>query len=158
MIDPPEGEDRDIPHSVTRRDFLMYGGGATVLAWAGIGAGWFTFVYERTGPEEDVVREYVDAVDRSQFYTVNQLFHEDAPHEPPTPADIPDVDGIDIEVEKTEVIDREADPETASIEELALVRAELRLRSPQESQRLTADFWVARDTTGEWKLWADELG
>lgn len=67
------GETTAEPPGVTRRGMLTYSGGSALLTFGGIGAGWFAFVREPTGPEEEVVREYVAAVDRSHFYTAQEL-------------------------------------------------------------------------------------
>lgn len=140
---------------VSRRGMLAYGGGTALATWGGIGAGWFAFVYERTSPEEDVVREYVDAVDRSKFYTAQQLFHEDAPGEAWSATEIPDVDRLSLTIENTEVVDRQSEVDHENVRELALVVAEITIESSQQSETIEVGFVVAQNDGGEWKLWED---
>ncbi|PSP27444.1 hypothetical protein BRC65_05630 [Halobacteriales archaeon QH_2_65_14] len=141
--------------NVSRREMLAYGGGSAVATWAAAGAGWFAFIYEQTGPEEDVVREYVSALDRSHFYTASQLFHENAPGEAWTAEELPDVDQVDLSVEEAEVTDREEDVDIDGVQELALVVAEISMETSLESQTMEVAFVVALNEDGEWKLWRD---
>jgi hypothetical protein len=146
--------DSDGP-GATRREMLAYGGGSALLTWGAIGAGWYAFIYEQTGPEEDVVREYVDALDRAHFYTASQLFHEDAPGEAWSPNEIPDVGQVDLSVEKTEVVDRQEEVDIGTVQELALVIATITIDGRVESQTMDVGFVVAKNQDGEWKLWQD---
>lgn len=148
-------EDETVEPGVTRRGLLTYSGGSALLTLGGIGAGWFAFLRERTTPEEEVVREYVDALDRAQFYTAETLFHEDAPVEAWGPAEIPDVGRISLTVEDTEVADREEVPDMASVEELALVQVDITMDDGVESTLLELAFVVALNEDGEWKMWRD---
>lgn len=139
----------------TRREMLTYGGGSALLTLGAIGAGWFTFFYEQRSPEEELVREYVDALDRSHFYTASQLFHEDAPGEAWTANEIPDVDQVDMSVDGTEVVDREDEVDITTVQELALVIAEIAIDGGMESQTMEVGFVLAKNQDGEWKLWED---
>lgn len=155
---PSSGDEFPTPSpgsGVSRRGMLTYGGGAALVTWLGIGAGWYVFIREPTGPEEDVVREYVDAIDRSHFYTAQELFHENAPDEAWRPEEIPDVDRVDVAVEDTEVVDRETEPETAGVEEVALVHADVSIDDGTRSELLELAFIVVRNEEGEWKMWRD---
>jgi len=148
-------DDESVDLGVTRRGLLTYSGGSALLTLGGIGAGWFAFVREDTGPEEEVVREYVDALDRSHFYTAETLFHEDAPVEAWGPAELPDVGRLSLTVEDTEVVDREDEPDVAGVEELALVHVDITIDDGVESTLLELAFVVALNEEGEWKMWRD---
>jgi len=116
--DKPE-DDEFTDKSVSRRGMLAYGGGSALLTWGAAGAGWFTFIYEPAGPEEELVREYVGALDRSNFYTVAGLFHEDAPVSPPTVRDFPDIQEVDMSIDSTEVVERNEDVALETVQEMA---------------------------------------
>jgi hypothetical protein len=139
----------------TRREVLAYGGGSALLTWGAMGAGWFAFIYEPTSAEEDVVREYVDALDRAHFHTASQLFHEDAPGEAWSATEIPDVGQVDLNVKKTEIVDRQEDVDIATVQELALVVATISIEGAFESQTKEVGFVVAKNMDGEWELWED---
>lgn len=141
---------------VTRRGLLTYSGGSALLTLAGVGAGWYALVYEQRGPEEEVVREYVAALDRAHFYTAQELFHEEAPGEAWGPAEIPDVGRVSLEVERTEVVDRMEEPAVEGVEELALVHVDVRMDDGTRSTLLELAFVVARNEDGEWKMWRDQ--
>ncbi|MFC7071572.1 hypothetical protein ACFQJ7_16815 [Halovenus rubra] len=147
--------ERTVKSGVNRRDFLAYSGGSALATGAGISAGWYAFVYKERGPEEEVVREYVDALDRSHFYTAGTLFHEDAPGEPWGANEIPGINRVTLSVEKTKVTDRETEPEVASVTEFALVRAKIRMDDGVESKLLDVGIVVAQNNDGEWKIWRD---
>ncbi len=145
----------DEPVGVTRRGLLTYGGGSALATWGGVAAGWYVLIHEPTGPEEDVVREYVDALDRSHFHTADELFHENAPGEAWGPAEIPDVDRVDLTVERTEVVDRVEEPDIEGVEELALVHVDITIDDGLQSELLELAFVVALNEDGEWKIWED---
>lgn len=140
---------------VSRRGLLTYGGGSALATWAGVGLGWWMFLREPTGPEEDVVREYVDALDRSHFYTAQSLFHENAPGRAWSPAEIPDVDRVALTVERTEVVDRVENPNIEGVAELALVHVDITIDDGVRTDLLELAFVVALNEDGEWKLWRD---
>lgn len=140
---------------LSRRAMLTYTGGSAAATLGLIGAGWFTFFYERTGPEEDVVREYVTALDRAHFNRAALLYHEDAPGEAPTPADQPGLRDIDISVEETAVTARESDVSLDAVEELAFVDATVVFESASGTERVETGFVVAHHSNGEWFLWRD---
>jgi len=154
--DKPE-DDEFTDKSVSRRGMLAYGGGSALLTWGAAGAGWFTFIYEPAGPEEELVREYVGALDRSNFYTVAGLFHEDAPVSPPTVRDFPDIQEVDTSIDSTEVVERNEDVALETVQEMALVRAEMTVDSPTESTTITHGFVVAQNTDGDWKMWRESI-
>ena len=141
--------------AVSRRGFLVYSGGSALATWAAVGAGWFAFIREPTGPEEDVVREYVDALDRSHYNTAASLFHEDAPGEAWSPQELPTPNHVEITVEETDVVDRETETDTTGVEELALVHADVRIDDGNRSEVLALAFVVAKNEEGEWLLWED---
>ena len=140
---------------VTRRGLLVYSGGSALATFGGAGSGWFVFIREPTGPEEDVVREYVDALDRAHFHTAQELFHENAPGEAWSPSEIPDIGQVSLTVEETAVVDRETDIEIDGVEELALVHVDIELDDGSQVELLELAFVVARDEDGEWLLWQD---
>jgi len=148
----------DDPDGVSRRDVLVYGGGSYLFGGLVLGGVWWGVFRDRAGPAEEVVREYVEALDRSQFFTAAGLFHEDAPDPPPSPSDLPDIGRLDLAVESTEVLDRDADPEVSSVREFALVRTEVSVESAMESDTLGLDVVVAKNGAGDWKIWSDTLG
>lgn len=140
---------------VSRRGLLVYSGSAMALTWAGFGAGWFALVYEQVSPPEKVVREYVDALDRSKFYTAEQLFHEDAPGDAWGPDDLPEISRLSLTVEDTEVTDRETDVPRQGVTELALVVATITIATTERSNTTEVPMVVAKNDAGEWKLWED---
>jgi len=155
--DTEETSGEDDAGGVSRRDALVYGGGTYVCGGLLLGGVWYGFFRESFEPEEEVVREYVDALDRAHFYTVQELFHEDAPDSPPTAADVPDVAQVDLSAEETEIVDRDTDPDLASVEAFALVRTVISLESPMDSDTLEVGIVVAQNEAGEWKIWSDKL-
>lgn len=150
-----DGGESDQP---SRRAMLGYGVGSTLVTLGAFGAGWRVVLYESTTPAEDVVRDYVDALDRAHFVTASELFHEDAPDSPPTAAENPDLDSVDLSVEDTEVIDRAEDVSIAGVEELALIRTRITIGSPfGGEQTVEPRITVARNTDGEWRIWRDRV-
>lgn len=135
---------------------LLYGGGSAALTLATIGAGWFAFVYESRPPEEEVVREYVDAIDRNKFNTATGLFHEESPHTPWPTQDPAEIAQMDLTVESTSVDDRQAETERESVREYALVVTEVTFDSGAESERFTVPIVVAQNGDGEWRIWRDQ--
>ncbi|MEF8813392.1 MAG: hypothetical protein V5A55_06190 [Halovenus sp.] len=149
-----EAEDR--AGKLSRRAMLGYGVGSTLVTLGAFAAGWRTFLYEHTTPAEDVVREYVDALDRAHFVTAGELFHENAPDPPPTAAENPDLESVDLTVEETEVLDRAEDVSIAGVEELALVRTRITIESPfGGEQTVEPRITAARNEDGEWRIWRD---
>jgi hypothetical protein len=153
--DSPAADDAVAKHSVSRRGMLLYGGGSALVTLGGAGAGWFAFIRASRGPEEEVVREYVDAIDRGYFYTAQELFHENAPTDAWGQDELPGVDRISLSVERTAVADREEDPGLEGVEELALVHVDITMEGGVNSELLELAFVVAQNEAGEWKLWRD---
>lgn len=140
---------------LSRRAMLGYTAGSAAATLGAIGAGWLAFVYERTGPEEDVVREYVTALSRQKFNTATLLYHEDAPGTPPSPAENPGLQDTDITVEEAEVTARNEDIGLESVAELAFVDVTLVFDSAWETKEVETGFVVARRPDDEWRLWRD---
>jgi hypothetical protein len=141
---------------VSRRGMLLYSGGSAALTLATIGAGWFAFVYKPRPPEEEVVREYVDAIDRNKFNTATGLFHEESPHTPWPTRDPAEIARMDLTVESTSVDDRQVETERESVREYALVVTEVTFDSGAESERFTVRIVVAQNEDGEWRIWRDQ--
>lgn len=141
---------------VSRRGMLTYGGGSALLTWLAAGTGWYVFIHEPTSPEEAVVREYVEALDRAHFYTAAGLFHDNAPGEAWGPGELPDVNRVELAVEQTEVVDRETDVDLDGVEELALVHADISIDDGRRSNVLYVAFVVALNDDGEWRLWDEQ--
>jgi hypothetical protein len=144
------------PPGVSRRGMLTYSGGSALLTFGGLGAGWFAFIREPTGPEEDVVREYVAALDRSHFYTAQSLFHENAPDDAWSATELPTMDRAELTVERTEVVDRQSDVDISGVQELALVHIDITYRDSQRTELLELAFIVAKNENGEWRMWRDQ--
>jgi len=140
---------------LSRRAMLGYGVGSALAMLGAFAAGWGILIYERTTPAEDVVRDYVAALDRSHFVTASELFHENAPDSPPTAAENPDLEGVDMTVEETEVIDRAEDVSLEGVQELALVRTRITIQGPFREQTVEPRITVARNEDGEWRIWRD---
>ncbi len=141
---------------LSRRAMLGYGAGSTLVTLGAFAAGWRVFLYEETTPAEDVVREYVDALDRAHFVTAGELFHENAPNSPPTAGENPDLESVDLTVEETEVLDRAEDVSTAGVAEFALVRTRITIESPFDGeQTVEPRITAALNEDGEWRIWRD---
>lgn len=143
------------PPGVSRRGVLFYSGGTATATLAGLGGGWFAFIREDYPPEEAVVREYVDALNRGHFYTAQSLFHENAPGEAWTAQEFPTAKEVSLEVQRTEVVDRQSDLDIAGVVELALVHVDIEYQGGSERRLLELAFIVAQNTDEEWRLWKD---
>lgn len=151
------GDDGETQQRLSRRAMLGYSGGSLLVTLSAAAAGWGFFIYERTGPAEDVVREYVEALDRAHFVTAAELFHENAPDDPPTPAENPDLDSVDITVEETEILDRAEDVSLEGVRELALVGTQVAIESAFNQQTVEPSITTAKNTDGDWRIWEDQI-
>ena len=141
---------------VSRRAMLGYTGGSA-LATLGLASGiWYVFFRPTYGPEEEVVREYFSAIDRDHYNTARLLFHEDSPDSPWAADRIRQVTQMDISVEDTEVRDRWEDADRDSVEEYALVVADVEIDSGVQSETFAIGILVAKNSDGEWRIWRDE--
>lgn len=148
--DPLDGGD-----GLSRRAMLGYTGGSAAATLALTSVGWLTFVYDWAGPEEKLVKEYVAALDRQHFYTAAQLYHADAPGDPPEASDYPYLQDKDLIVEETSVPARREDIELDSVAALAFVDATIVFDSPWETEEIQTGFVVAQRPDDEWRLWRD---
>jgi len=154
-----DGSARDeyVEHdTISRRAILGYTGGSALATLGVAGAGWFAFIYESLEPEEKLVREYFDAIDRDHYNTAALLFHEDSPDEPWAADRVTEVTQMDISVEDTEIADRWENAERESVEEWALVVADVEMDSGFESETFAIGILVAKNTEGEWRIWRDD--
>ena len=141
---------------VSRRAMLGYTGGSA-LATLGLASGiWYVFFRPTYGPEEEVVREYFSAIDRDHYNTARLLFHKDSPDSPWAADRIRQVTQMDISVEDTEVRDRWENADRDSVEEYALVVAEVEMDSGPKSETFAIGILVAKNADGEWRIWRDE--
>lgn len=148
--------DPDEPDHVSRRAMLGYTGGSA-LATLGLASGiWYVFFRPTYGPEEEVVREYFSAIDRDHYNTARLLFHKDSPDSPWAADRIRQVTQMDISVEDTEVRDRWEDADRNSVEEYALVVADVEIDSGVQSETFAIGILVAKNSDGEWRIWRDE--
>jgi hypothetical protein len=143
------------PSGVSRRGVLFYSGGSAALTLAALGGGWFAFIREDYPPEEAVVREYVDALNRGHFYTAQNLFHENAPGEAWTAQEFPTAKQVSLDVQRTEVVDRQSDLDIPGVRELALVHVDIEYQGGSERRLLELAFIVAQNMDDEWRLWKD---
>lgn len=157
---PPAGRDdgpEPVEHdTVSRRAMLGYTGGSALATLGLAGAGWYVFFRPTYGPEEEVVREYFAAIDRDHYNTAALLFHEDSPDSPWAADRVTEVSQMDISVEDTEVRERWENAERESVEEYALVVADVEMDSGVESETFAIGVLVAKNTDGEWRIWRDE--
>lgn len=142
--------------TLSRREMLTYGGGSAALTGAGIGAGWFAFVHESRPPEEELVRDYVDAIDRDKYNTATGMFHEASPHTPWPTREPTELAQMDLSVEGTDVGNRQQATDTGSVREFALVVTEVNFDSGVESETFTVRVVVAKNEDDEWRIWRDE--
>ncbi|PSP46636.1 hypothetical protein BRC69_03090 [Halobacteriales archaeon QH_6_66_25] len=141
---------------VSRRAMLGYTGGSA-LATLGLASGvWYVFFRPTYGPEEDVVREYFSAIDRDHYNTARLLFHEESPDSLWAADRVTEVSQMDISVEDTEVRQRWENAERDSVEEYALVVAEVEMDSGPKSETFAIGILVAKNADGEWRIWRDE--
>jgi hypothetical protein len=148
--------DPNEPTTVSRRAMLGYTGGSA-LATLGLASGvWYVFFRPTYGPEEDVVREYFSAIDRDHYNTARLLFHEESPDSPWAADRVTEVSQMDISVEDTEVRQRWENAERDSVEEYALVVADVEMDSGPKSETFAIGILVAKNTDGEWRIWRDE--
>jgi hypothetical protein len=63
---------------------------------------------------------------------------------------------MDISVEDTEIADRWENAERESVEEWALVVADVEMDSGFESETFAIGILVAKNTEGEWRIWRDD--
>lgn len=146
----PEGD------RLSRRAMLGYTGAGAGVTFGGIGAGWFVFIREPMGPEEAVVEEYVNALDRAHFNTARDLYHRDSPGKRPTRENFRLMGDREIGVENTEITTRQEESDIETVDELALVETTVSADSPWgEEESFVTDFIVARNPEGDWKIWRD---
>jgi len=141
---------------ISRRAMLGYSGGSALATWALAGAGWYVFIHEPLEPEEEVVREYFNAIDRDHYNTAASLFHEDSPDSLWVAGRVAEVSQMDISVEDTEIPERWEDADRESVEEYALVVADVEMDSGRQSETFAIGIMVAKNTDGEWRIWRDE--
>jgi len=135
---------------------LGYTGGAALSTWALAGAGWYVFIHESLEPEEELVREYFDAIDRDHYNTAALMFHEESPDSPWAADRVAEVSRMEISVEDTEIAERWENADRASIQEWALVVADVEMDSGAESETFAIGILVAKNSEGEWRIWRDE--
>jgi len=150
-----DGDDWDSGESVSRRGMITYTGGSLLGVLGLAGAGWFAFIREVNGPEEEVVIDYWDYIDRAQYYNAIALFHWNAAVEPPSAETIAVYSQASIDVEDTEVLDTYEEFDVVGVEELALVRAEISLDWGTSAETMNAAFAVAKNEADDWRMFDD---
>jgi len=148
-------DDWDGGESVSRRGMITYTGGSLLGVLGLAGAGWFAFIREVNGPEEEVVIDYWDYIDRAQYYNAIALFHWNAAVEPPSAETIAVYSQASIDVEDTEVLDTYEEFDVVGVEELALVRAEISLDWGTSVETMNAAFAVAKNEADDWRMFDD---
>jgi hypothetical protein len=150
--DPAGGENP----AFSRRAMLGYGGGSALLTLTGAGGVWYAFFYPRLSPEEKVVREYFNAVDRNNYNTAERLFHEDSPDSSWASDEVPNLLRVSVSVEDTEIRERWGDAERETVQEYALVAADVTIDNGEQAETFVIGIMVAQNTDGEWRIWRDE--
>lgn len=153
--DASGGADDADTSAFSRRALLGYGGGSALLTVAGAGGLWFALVYEDIGPEEAVVREYFNAIDRSNYATAEAMFHSDSPDSSWANDEIRNLLRVDLAVEDTTVRER-YEAERESVQEYALVVADVEIDNGEQSETFSIGIMVAQNADGEWRIWRDE--
>jgi len=140
----------------SRRAMLGYGGGSALVTMTGVGSVWYAFFYPRLSPEEKVVREYFRAIDRNNYNTAERLFHEDSPDSSWASDEVPNLLRVSVSVEDTEIRERWEDAERETVQEYALVAADVTIDNGQQAETFLIGIMVAQNTDGEWRIWRDE--
>lgn len=151
-----EDDDDDLERSsVSRRGMLGYLGGTTFGVLGLASAGWYVFLRETRGPEEQVVVDYWDYIDRAHYNSAVALFHEYAPVDPPSARTVAVYSQANIDVESTEVIDEREETDLEGVGAAAIVRADITLDWGTSSERMEPAFIVAENADGDWRMWDD---
>lgn len=140
----------------SRRAMLGYGGGSALLTLTGAGGIWYAFFYPRLSPEEKVVREYFRAIDRNNYNTAERLFHENSPDSSWASDEVPNLLRVSVSVEDTEIRERWEDAERETVQEYALVAADVTIDNGQQAETFLIGIMIAQNTDGEWRIWRDE--
>jgi hypothetical protein len=151
-----EGAAGDENPAFSRRAMLGYGGGSALLTLGGAGGIWYAFFYPRLGPEEKVVQEYFRAVDRNNYNTAERLFHEDSPDSSWASDEVPNLLRMSVSVDDTEIRERWGDAERETVQEYALVAADVTIDNGEQAETFVIGIMVAQNTDGEWRIWRDE--
>lgn len=144
---PPRGRQPDGDDGLSRRQLLLGGGG--VLAAAG--GGWYFFLRGR-GPT-GTVEAFFGALDDGNVSRANELIHQDSPGGNLNQSDIV---YESYTVESTEVVDGDigySASEFNSVQEFEGVEARVTVGSQGEQQTDTTGYVVAKNGSGEWKMW-----
>jgi len=151
-----EEDDDDLERSsVSRRGAIGYLGGTTFGVLGLASAGWYVFLRETRGPEEQVVVDYWDYIDRAHYNSAVALFHRNAPVDPPTPRTVAVYSQANIDVESTEVLDEREETDLAGVGAAAIVRADITLDWGSSSEGMEPAFVVAENDDGDWRMWDD---
>jgi hypothetical protein len=62
---------------------------------------------------------------------------------------------VSLDVQRTEVVDRQSDLDIPGVRELALVHVDIEYQGGSERRLLELAFIVAQNTDDEWRLWKD---
>jgi hypothetical protein len=146
----------DETQAFSRRAMLGYGGGSALVTLTGVGSVWYAFFYPRYSPEETVVREYFRAIDRNKYNTADRLFHEDSPDSSWANDEIPNLLQVSVTVEDTEIRERWEDAERETVQEYALVAADVTIDNGQQAETFLIGIMVAKNSDDEWRIWRDE--
>lgn len=143
------------PGGHSRRAILGYGGGSALLTWVLAGGLWYALVYEQISAEEQVVRDYFNAIGRNNYGTAERLFHSESPDSSWATDEIANLNRVDVSVEDTEVEQRWEEADRESVEEYALVVADVTIDNGEQSETFDIGIMVAQNTDEEWRIWQD---
>jgi hypothetical protein len=154
-IDDADEETDQDDSSVSRRRVVGYLGGTMAGVFGLAGAGWYAFFRNTNEPEEQVVIDYWDYIDRAKYNSAVAIFHRNAPVEPITPETVAMYSQASIDVESTEILDRRGDVDFPGVLTLALVRVEISLDWRTSTDRMNLAFAVAENEENNWRIWDD---
>jgi hypothetical protein len=141
--------------SVSRRRVFGYVGGTMAGVFGVAGASWYAFFRNTNAPEEQVVIDYWDYIDRAKYNSAVAILHRNAPVEPIAPETVAVYSQASIDVGSTEILDRREDVDLPGVLTLALVRAEISMDWGTSVDRMNPAFAVAENEENDWRIWDD---
>jgi len=150
-----DGDEKWDGSSVSRRGMIGYLSGTMLGIFGLAGAGWYAFIRETAEPEEKVVIDYWDYIDRAKYNSAVLLFHRNAPVDPPSAETVAVYSQASITVEDTEIVDSREDVKAAGVQEAAVVRAEISMDWGTGTDSMNPAFVVAQNEEDNWRMWDD---
>jgi hypothetical protein len=128
---------------------MLLGGGGVLAA---AGGGWY-FLFRSRGPV-GTVEAFYSAADSGNVDKINELIHPDGNLEQVSQSA---VDSTSYSIEGAEVVDENTGNSASdfdNVQEFEVVEGEVTVRSEGNENTETTRHAVAKDSDGEWKMWA----